>query len=237
MATINTPSTSNATTNAAYVAAGTAQLQSRSKSTICCTSCSPGTTGADARKLAADLLNRQMWCWGRDILHSAGNLLVRYGFERQSPPPGSAAASNYSYHSSSQSRWILRGFGVFYGRQPCGGLFLHRYRFEPLLTLAPDLSPPAWTICDLPKCFFPCTEDVPRCRALLISLLQEIHQYELWVERNLGLAYRKQTLSAWKEKGVCNVPTESLSSQWERVTCCVTDGQWWSLNEKQCSAT
>ena len=35
---------------------------------------------------AVDLLNQQIWYWGRDICKEEGNLLVEIGFERIEPP-------------------------------------------------------------------------------------------------------------------------------------------------------
>ena len=65
---------------------------------------------------AVDLLNQQIWYWGRDICKEEGNLLLEIGFERIEPPPTSDAVSSvYSLELPGNRNIILRGYGIFYG--------------------------------------------------------------------------------------------------------------------------
>ena len=100
---------------------------------------------------AAWLLNQQIWCWGRDIEFAEQNLLVQYGFQRIEKPAGSRAASIYRLKLSPTKRVVLRGFGIFWGDDRLGGVFLCRFGFAPRLTLDADLVRPAWSTDDLPQ--------------------------------------------------------------------------------------
>jgi hypothetical protein len=42
------------------------------------------------RRRASALFDQQMWCWGQDVRHHGGDVLVRYGFCRWRTPPWTA---------------------------------------------------------------------------------------------------------------------------------------------------
>ncbi|MHC4878591.1 MAG: hypothetical protein ACYTGL_19255 [Planctomycetota bacterium] len=164
---------------------------------------------------AANLFNQQLWCWGRDIEASKGNLLVRHGFQRIEKPRGSSASSIYRLESSPTSRVILRGFGVFFGDDRWGGLFLPRFEFKPQLSPEPDLTRPAWSTEDLPPLTSPRADQLALCQNLLLSLIDWIRRYELWIAEHVGTAYRNRTLIPWKTNHESVVPAEETAAAWE----------------------
>ncbi len=172
---------------------------------------------------AADLLNQQIWCWGRDIECSGGNLLVQYGFQRIEKPAHSHAASLYRLDMSPTARVVLRGFGVFYGEDGRGGLFLRRDSFAPQLTPKGDLSKPAWTIDDLPRFATPRPVDVPRCQRLLLEVVNWIREYEVWVGEQAGIAYRRKTLVPWNAKHKTVVCAEEMAGAWRMLGLAVAE--------------
>lgn len=172
---------------------------------------------------AAGLLNQQIWCWGRDIEYPGGNWLVRHGFQRIEKPAGSGAASLYRLELSPTSRVILRGFGVFCGDDRWGGVFLRRFGFAPQLTPEPDLSRPLWSVEDLPPLASPRTDQAPSCQWLLLTLVDWIRQYEVWITEQAGADYRSETLLDWRPRRGSAVAAEEIAVAWRMLGLTVSD--------------
>ncbi|MEM7315311.1 MAG: hypothetical protein AAF497_19395 [Planctomycetota bacterium] len=168
------------------------------------------------RNDAASLLNQQAWCWGRDV-ESKGNLLIRYGFERIEKPAGSKAASIYQIDLSSTSRLVLRGFGVFFGDDRLGGLYVPRFEFLPQLTPNAILSQPAWSTDDLPPRCSPGSDQLENWQQLLLTLVNWITQYEEWIAKSAGESYRRELLIDWNPKTGRVFDGDSMSAAWESV--------------------
>lgn len=166
---------------------------------------------------AADLFSQQIWCWERDIESAEGNLLLRHGFERIEKPPSTQANSIYRLNITSAARIVLRGFGVFYGADDIGGIFVRRYGFSPQLTHLSDLTKPAWCLDDLPPLRQPTAVDVPSCQQLLLDLTAWVRQYEVWIDEQLGIAYRWATLAPWQIAGKSFIPAEEMAAAWRRL--------------------
>ncbi len=66
------------------------------------------------------LLNQQIWCWGQDIRHREGNLLLAYGFRRHRPPANTHGSSCYELQVNEQTAIRLWGFGFFYEHHELG---------------------------------------------------------------------------------------------------------------------
>ncbi len=91
----------------------------------------------------------------------------------------------------------LWSFGVFFERAGAGGLFLNRFRFEPLLAEQAALPPAIWQIEQLPTLSRAGDADRARISALLGDLLRRVVAYELTVLAAQGLAYREARLARW----------------------------------------
>ena len=173
---------------------------------------------------AAWLLNQQIWCWGRDIEFAEQNLLVQYGFQRIEKPAGSRAASIYRLKLSPTKRVVLRGFGIFLGDDRLGGVFLRRFGFAPRLTLDADLVRPAWSTDDLPQLQLALSDlDFIRCQRLLLTLTDWIRTYEVWIIKNVGIAYRQNTLRDWNPQGETVVPAEEMAVAWRGLGTAIAD--------------
>ncbi|MBL6705496.1 MAG: hypothetical protein ISQ06_05255 [Planctomycetaceae bacterium] len=166
---------------------------------------------------AVSLLNQQLWCWGRDIEAAGGNLLVHHGFQRIEKPAGSSSSSVYRLDITTTSRVILRGFGVFFGDDRWGGLFLPRFEFTPQFTVEPDLSRPAWGSEDLPPLAPPREDQIPCCQSLLLALIDWIRRYEVWIAEHKGVSYRNRTLTMWKAKHGWVVAGSEIVSAWRTL--------------------
>jgi hypothetical protein len=171
------------------------------------------------RKLAINLLDQQMWCWGQDALFREGNLLVSYGFQRLERPRGQEGSSLYRLEQSASRRILLRGFGVFIGDDQLGGMFLQRFNFDPRVTPQSDLVRPAWLPSDLPRLVKPNSERQDKsCQSLLADLFSWNCQYEEWVQQSVGLDYRTAVARDWKKRGNASFTSARLMpSTWLRL--------------------
>ena len=160
----------------------------------------------------AALLHQQCWCWGQDIRRPQGNLLIEYGFTLARPPEGLTSSSRYTL-SRPDTRLTLWGFGIGYGCEPRGGIYVNRYCFVPRWlddSFALDLI---WQPAQLAGLRRPLTRrEVRRSRQLLQSLMRWIASYERWVEGRHGLDYRRHTLAEWTRT---SIPAERMAIEWE----------------------
>ena len=180
-------------------------------------------------KAAADLLSQQIWCFGRDIEPPEGNLLVRFGFDRIPPPASISSASTYRMAISTTANILLRGFGVFYGDQRWGGLFLHRYSFLPKFTRIASLAKSPWQPSDLPLLWPYCERQFPQGRALLIELIDWLRGYEAWIACELGVAYRRASLARWIDGRRKVVAAEDMAAGWRQIGMLIANHADWFL--------
>ena len=175
---------------------------------------------------AANLLNQQIWCWGRDIESIEGNVLVRYGFQRLARPAVRDESSQYRLEFSQSSRIILRGFGVFYGDDQLGGVFLPRFKFTPLLLSASDVPRLLWSEEDLPLLDSAIRDTTIRdttqiyslecLRQLLKKVVDWIADYEVWIQKHFGSAFRQHSIHDWKHKDQA-IPAEEMTVAWRML--------------------
>jgi len=180
----------------------------------------------DVRDFAAGLLSQQIWCWGQDIKRPEGNWLLRLGFERTKPPEKQErCASMYQMELPPGRRIVLRGFGVFFGEDFRGGMFLERNAFAPKFTDQSCLIDDLWSCEDLPPLRTPETgSEVTKCRLMLLSLIDWIVEYEFQVRQQLGNAYRAETLRRWDNGKRFFLPEPYMMSAWRQLSLLVGAG-------------
>lgn len=170
-------------------------------------------------KHAAGLLSQQIWCWGRDILRPEGNWLLEIGFDRIEPPADQQSCSSvYTLDLPGGRCVVLRGFGVFYGDQNHGGIFLRRYKFEPKFTTQATLERPLWSDTDLPQLSAPTDAQRTACASLTLDLIDWIRSYEVTIVERLGIEYRRSTLLRWNDGKRPFVPAEEFASAWRELS-------------------
>ncbi|MEN1679674.1 MAG: hypothetical protein AAGJ46_08775 [Planctomycetota bacterium] len=169
-------------------------------------------------KQGVALLCQQIWCWGRDILRPEGNWLVELGFERvKAPEDLEQCSSVYTLQLPRGRRVVLRGFGVFFGDDSHGGVFLPRYEFAPKFTANATLNCPPWSANDLPELTPPDESNQDACRSMTLDLIDWIHGYEANVVEQLGIDYRRSTLADWKGGKRKSLPAEELAGAWRSL--------------------
>lgn len=162
------------------------------------------------------LLTQQCWYWGCDVRRPEGNLLLALGFDRTRPPEGVAGSTMYALAPAPDAQVILWSFGVFLGRAGAGGLFLDRFRFEPLLVDQATLPPAIWQVEQLPSRGRAVDADRTRLAALLGDLLRWVIAYEQTVLAVQGLAYREACLDQWSRRKL-GLPADALVPAWQAL--------------------
>ena len=168
-------------------------------------------------RLGRELLDQQMWCWGRDIRHSEGNVLCRYGFLPLPPPAPDHGSTAYIFSQGSELTIVLWGFGIFCSCRDVEhvGLFLKRYDFAPRLT--PTAAPPqaVWAPEQLRDLRDPHTPSERTClQSLFGATLHWIASYEQWVIHRLGLDYRRRCVAGWSRAVVA---AEAMAAAWTQL--------------------
>ena len=177
------------------------------------------TTGAATAhlrpaRLGTALLQQQCWSWGRDVRRIEGNLLLEYGFVRNTPPKEDWGSSCYTYTMSASSTIRLWGFGVLHSDARHGSIFLQRTSFEPKLTVAAAGTGSVWRPDQVGRLRTPkLPADGEAVLALLPPLLAWIGAYEQWVVDTYGVDYRRRALLGWES--VVVDPEEVPDMWWE----------------------
>jgi hypothetical protein len=162
--------------------------------------------------LLARMLDRQMWCWGRDIRSPGGNLLVELGYRRR---PGSGVRS--TEYAACDGRHLLRlwGFGVMLVPVAGPALALQRNFPDPLLVAEDTARQTGFDRSKLDGVARRATADDRESLAeLLPRLASRIADYEAQVVSLRGHAWRERVQSGWARGHgtVVDMPT-----RWRRM--------------------
>ena len=166
------------------------------------------------RRKGQELLHRQCWNWGRDIVRPEGNLLLEAGFLKRRPPEGEAGSSCYTLALPDGDRLMLWGFGLLYGTPRKGGVFLRRYQFQPVWLPLETVQEPIWRPDMIPAPQMPPSPRVPA--DLTVAAIRRIAEYEEWVLARCGLEYRRAVLRQWK-RPAGKLPPQVLPHAWRTL--------------------
>ena len=167
------------------------------------------------RRRVAALFDQQLWCLGRDIARSEGNILLDLGMCRFRPPDPTRKSTLYTVAIEPAGSIFLWGFGAMYAEPAIGGVFVRRYGFAPRLC-ARESAVGIFT----PEQLGPLTNPVSardhqRLRTLLSRLVGWFARYEHWIAENFGTVYREHCLASRGKPNV--VSARDMAKDWERV--------------------
>ncbi|MCR9201384.1 MAG: hypothetical protein NXI04_22295 [Planctomycetaceae bacterium] len=155
--------------------------------------CLPRTVQNFGLKLTA----QQLWCWGQDIERRDGNLLMQYGMTQQRYAGRDERSTCYRLDDG-QTVVCLWGFGLFFGQQDVGGLYLGRFDFCPQWTDTAALSQAVHRSADLPTLGRPRgRQQWESAHRLWRNLQLWIADYELWVRGEAGAVWRQACVKSW----------------------------------------
>ena len=166
------------------------------------------------RRKGLELLHRQCWNWGRDIVRPEGNLLLEAGFLKRQPPKEVPGSSCYTLAPPDGDILILWGFGLLYGTPHKGGVYLNRYQFRPIWLPSETIQMPIWR-----PDMIPTGQAPPSLRTpvdLTVAAIRRIANYEEWALARCGLEYRRAVLRQWKWPSK-QLPPQSLPQAWRTL--------------------
>jgi hypothetical protein len=165
------------------------------------------------RRWMAELFDQEMWCLGRDIKRTEGNILLDLGMCRHRTS-GEGSSMYTATLRSGASLWLW-GFGAMCSEAGLGGVFVQRYDFAPKLTsiesalgvsrpehLGPLIKPNR-------------AAEITRVRHLLPQLVGWFANYEHWVAEKIGSDYRRSCLNSRTKPNV--VSADKIAEEWDRA--------------------
>ena len=174
-----------------------------------------------SRRKGQELLDRQCWNWGRDIVRPEGNLLLEAGFLKRRPPDGEAGSSCYALALPDGDSLMLWGFGLLYGTPRTGCVYLNRYQFRPVWLPSETVQEPIWKPDAIPTAQMPPSPHVPV--DLTVAAIRRIADYEEWALARCGLEYRRAVLRQRKRPSK-RLPPQTLPQAWRALADAI-DGQ------------
>lgn len=191
---------------------GALRMKRERSETNDCAGCIPSA----AVKSGTELLDIEMWCWGRDIAGRGGNALLEYGFTRERPPDGVQGSSRYALGLENGSRIVLWGWGVLYSDSSQYGIFLRRQKFSPRIITDGEEKAAWWAPGDIRGLRAPAgPRECAVLRKQLADLLTWISGYENWIQKTLGTDYRTKCIEARAKP--TRIKAEEIPRLWERM--------------------
>lgn len=143
------------------------------------------------------LMSQQVWCWGRDVERTEGNLLMQFGFERYRESETADGSTCYRLDQE-ELHVCLWGFGMFFGSRELGGLYLKRFDFIPVWGPVESVSLGVHWPDELPVFARPRGQSQwLRARKLWKRSLRWIAEYETWIRKTAGIHYRRHCVGTW----------------------------------------
>lgn len=160
------------------------------------------------------LLHHQCWFFGRDIHHPQGNLLIRYGFERCTAAE-KTGSNCYRLRGEEPFEINLWGWGIFFGSDALGAIFIKRFDFRPRLFENGKLHAPVFKSETLPPNRLPREDfEVKTARHLTVDFIRWIVRYEDWIENECGKSWRRKCLREWDKSAF---PARRIKQNWRAL--------------------
>jgi hypothetical protein len=171
------------------------------------------------RHLLAELLDQQMWFFGRDIQHPDGNLLLHFGFSRERPPGELSGTSRYAI-ATAGSTLVLWGWGAVWRDEHPLALLMRRHGAGPRLISATAALDGVWTHTALVGTPAQSDGESARLHTLLRDFAAWVHHYEQWVRSTCGVAWRAEC-AALRPRHVRRkqaVAADRYMDSWQQLT-------------------
>jgi len=147
-------------------------------------------TTVDSRAATA-LLDFQMWCWGQDIVHPAGNVLSAHAVRWR--PEGGRGSSHYRVSLGESRTLVLWGFAVMIDAASSPLVVLRRHGFAPRVLDRGRLRWPVTRPEELPRGAPPRTApDRLAVATALADVATWVAGYEQDVRALLGPTWRRE---------------------------------------------
>lgn len=174
------------------------------------------------RHLLAELLDQQMWFFGRDIQHPDGNLLLRVGFARERPPAEVSGTSRYSVATPLGSL-TLWGWGALWRDDRPRALLMRRHGPGPRLVPETTRLEHVWAHTAFADARAAADGELARTSMLLADFAGWVHAYEQWVRATCGESWRSACV-ALRPRHVRRkqaIAAECYVQRWKQLACTI----------------
>ncbi len=171
---------------------------------------------ASFKKCLKPLLHQQLWLFGRDIVCPRGNLLYEYDFTHERAE--TRGCSMYTWQQGGV-QVVLWGWGIWFGVQDTGAVFVHRYKAKPRFSAESKLTQSIHQPHQLPLLAYrvPTQAHALTMRALWQRLLLWLSDYEAWVLASHGRDWRKATLRSFNHAVTNGADVAQLPAVWHQL--------------------
>ncbi len=162
-----------------------------------------------------DLLDQQLWVWGKDVYAEQGNALIRHGFTRCGCPDDQNGSTQYR-RVADGLEVRLWGFGLYWApTDHAWGVLLRRYAAGPVVLPVERMPEHAWKAAHLPRPLALNAGSARCALGLVAGACTWIAAYECWAWATLGARHRRAVLAAWHKARI--VPAGRMSAAWRRL--------------------
>lgn len=175
---------------------------------------------AKVQQRTMKMLDQQFWRWGCDVKHSAGNLLVQYGFLRiPKSNQSSSKSSVYQLEIGPHARVALSSSTMFYGDNDLGGMLFKRFDCRPYYTPSGLVLDSLWEEENdlIPTAFGDCS-----WRELASQLIAIIVEYESWVTCHFGRKYISDSLTSRGKRPF--MQAGETPAEWKKIAYQISQG-------------
>ncbi|MEZ4515762.1 MAG: hypothetical protein R3C44_02615 [Chloroflexota bacterium] len=171
---------------------------------------------SDYKKLLRPLLHQQMWLFGQDIMCPYGNLLYRHRFTHQRAE--TRGGSMYTRQDGNR-QITLWGWGIWFGQEEVGAIYVNRYKARPHFTTKPSLTRSIHRPEDLPPLAhrLGSEAEVEAMRGLWCRLLLWLARYEAWVLTEWGPGWRRTALKPFPHAHTKPDEIDQLPDRWRAL--------------------
>ncbi len=148
------------------------------------------------RSVLERVIDVMLWCIGRDIESSDGDLLLLFGFNKYKVPKHMLGSNRY-HISFYAHEIVLWGFGMLVHDYNIG-VFINRHRFEPRIVDMDKLSlHNIWHISGVTNTREIRGDEFTKISTMLDLLFRLLYRYERWVLVWKGYEYRSMCVEKY----------------------------------------
>jgi hypothetical protein len=148
------------------------------------------------RSMLQRIIDIMLWCIGRDIENSDGDLLLLFGFNKYKVPKHILGSNRY-HISFYGYEIVLWGFGILVHDHNIG-VFVNRHRFEPRIVEMEKLPLcNIWHISDVTNTREIRDDEFTKINIMLDLLFRVLYRYERWILAWKGYGYRSMCVEKY----------------------------------------
>jgi hypothetical protein len=167
-----------------------------------------------AKRSLKPLLHQQFWCWGQDVSHPEGNLLLQNRFTRHRRTEGEPGGTCYAL-AGDFALWLW-GFGLVARQSGSPAVLLRRYEMRPLIVRDTNRLTEMHDLATVLAEAGPPADDGERAAMAQTraAAFRWIADYERRTLRSTGSSWRTRVVGDMEH---ALIPADSMAEAWDEV--------------------